>query len=84
MRVQTCTAVPKSKEEEPGDCKGRKDIRLFIYIIYQKYGLVAATVPKLEMGAEHPISTPHLRVESPPKHATSTPPTILENPHNIS
>ena len=84
MRVWTCTAVPKSKEEEPGGCKGRKDMRLLISEIYEKYKLVGRTVQKVEMGAEHPLSTPHLRVSSPPKHAPSTPPTILENRHDVS
>ena len=84
MRVWTCTAVPKSKEEEPGGCKGRTDMLLSRLLMYEKYGLVRRTVRKVEMGAQHPISTPHQRCIAPPKHAPSTPPTINENCHNIS
>ena len=84
MRVWTCTAVPKSKEEEPGGCKGRTDMLLSRLLMYEKYGLVRRTVRKVEMGAQHPISTPHQRCIAPPKHAPSTPPTINENRHNIS
>ena len=42
------------------------------------------TVQKVEMGAEHPISTPHLGVYSPPKHAPSITSTIRDNPYNVS
>ena len=83
MQVWTCTTVLKSKEEEPGGCKGRPDMFILIFILYPKTGFIAGTVQKLKMGPEHPISTPHLRVYSPPTHAESTPPTIPENPQNI-
>ena len=66
MRVWTCTAVPKSKEEEPGGCKGRTDMRLLMLLMYEKYGLVRRTVRKVEMGAQHPISTPPSALHSPP------------------
>ena len=56
---------------------------LMKYKIFEQPRFVAQTVQKVEMGAEHPISTPHLGVSSPPKHALSTPPTILENRHNV-
>ena len=40
---------------------------ILIFKMYEKYRLAGRTVQKLEMGAERPILTPHLRVYSPPQ-----------------
>ena len=55
-----------------------------IVIIYLKPRFIAVAVLKIEMGVEHPISTPHQRVYSPSRHGPGTLPTIPENPHNVS
>ena len=82
--ARTCSAVLSSPQRPHRSCKGPLDMALIKYKIFQKPRFVARMVRKLEMGAEHPISTPHLGLYSPPKHAPSTPPTIPENRHNIS
>ena len=49
------------------------DMTLIKFMMCPNRGFVARTVPKVEMGAERPISTPHQGVYNPPRHAPSTP-----------
>ena len=77
--ARTCSTVLSSPQRPHRRPEGRIDMALMKYKIFQKPRFVARTVQEVEMGAEHPISTPHLGVYSPPKHAESTPPTIPEN-----
>ena len=79
----TCSAVLSSPQRPHRRPEGRIDMALMKYKIFEQPRFVARTVQKVEMGAGHPLSTPHLRVCSPPKHAESTPPTIPKNRHNI-
>ena len=79
-----CSGVPRTRRCSDVPRKGRPDISILIFIIYPKPRLVAQAHGKVEMGAERPISTPHLGVYSPPQNAPSITWTIPDNPHNIS
>ena len=84
-----CSGVPRTRRCSDVPRKGRPDISILILKIYPKPRPVAQAHGKVEMGAERPISTPHLGVYSPPKHAPSITPTIPsgtipDNPHNVS
>ena len=79
-----CSGVPRTRRCSDVPSKGRSDISMLIFKKFEKPRLVAPTHGKVEMGAERPISTPHLGVYSPPKHAPSITPTIPDNPHNVS
>ena len=74
-RTRRCSYVP---------IKGRPDMSILMPGIYPKPRLVAQTHGKVGKGAERPISTPHLGVYSPPKHAPSITSTMPDNPYNIS
>ena len=62
----------------------RQGLSILELALYPKPRLVAQAHGKAKMGTERPISTPHLGVYSPPKHAPSITPTIPDNPHNVS
>ena len=79
-----CSGVPRTRRCSDVPRKGRPDISILIFIIYPKPRPVAQAHGKVEMGAERPISTPHLGVYSPPQNAPSITWTIPDNPHNIS
>ena len=66
-----CSGVPKTLYCSDVRSKGRLDISILILVIYPKPRPVAQAHGKVKMGAERPISTPHLGVYSPPQNAPS-------------
>ena len=90
-RVRVCVCggviwsdVPRTRRCSYVPSKGRPDMSILMPGIYPKPRPVAQTHGKVGKGAERPISTPHLAVFRPPKHAPSITPTIPDNPHNVS
>ena len=82
--ARTCSTVLSSPQQPHRRPEGLIDMALVKYKIFEKPRFVARMLRKVEMGAQHPISTPHQRCIAPPNHAPSTPPTINENCHNVS
>ena len=90
-RVRVCVCggviwsdVPRTRRCSYVPSKGRPDMSILMPGIYPKPRLVAQTHGKVGKGAERPISTPHLAVFRPPKHAPSITSTIRDNPYNVS
>ena len=90
-RVRVCVCggviwsdVPRTRRCSYVPSKGRPDMSILMPGIYPKPRLVAQMHGKVGKGAERPISTPHLGVYSPPKHAPSITSTIHDNPYNVS
>ena len=66
--ARTCSAVPSSPQRPHRRPEGRIYMALMKYKIFEQPRFVAQTVQKLEMGAQHPISTPHLGVSTHQTH----------------
>ena len=81
--ARTCSTILSSPQRPHRRPEGCIDMALMKYKIFEKPRFVPRARGKVKMGTQHPISTPHLGVCSPPKHAESTPLTIPENRHNI-